>query len=138
MTITLHEQIDRSFLVIIVPEPKISGKKVKEKVDDVVPLSLRSIEQQSMSCANWIEGMTFEHICNQQLQNGDLSKIISLLKCTDGIQPSIFELQLSDAAVTYLWNCMVQIELINGCLMYHWVGLAGSNVLLVVPETLKQ
>ena len=67
-------------------------KKVEEEVDDVVPLSLRSIEQQSMSCTNWIEGMTFEDICNQQLQDHDLSKIISWLKYTDGSQPSIFEL----------------------------------------------
>ena len=112
-------------------------EKVEEEIDDVVPLSLRSIEQQSMSCTNWIEGMTFEDICNQQLQDPDLSKIASWLKYTDGSQPSIFELRLSDAAVKHLWSCKVQIEIINGCLMYHWVGLTGSKVLLVVPETLK-
>jgi hypothetical protein len=91
----------------------------------------------SLSCANWIEGITLEDICNQQSQYPGLSKIRSWLKCTDGSQPSIFELQLPDAAVQYLWSCKDQIELINGCLMYQWVGLTGSTVLLVVPETLK-
>lgn len=116
----------------------MSPKKFEDEIDYVIPLSVRSIGQQTMLCTNWLVGFSSEKISVQQVEDPNLGKIINWLKSGYNDCPFSLELQLSNATVKYLWSLKDQLEVVNECLVYHWIGENESKVLLVVPDTLKQ
>jgi transposase InsO family protein len=114
-------------------------------VDDVVPLTIRTIHTQLSTDAsksdlpnqicNW--SVTLSHKELREAQEND-RELNQLLKWKTGNGPSEFELSLSSAAVKHWWNSRDLLRIIKGVLYYIWINDDKSETaLLLVPKTLR-
>lgn len=114
----------------------------EEDVDNVIPLAVRSIQQQSdkleenINFSNWVGEKSTTEIAAEQDKDSDLSRLNFWLK--NNIVPEEHEIYLCSQAVKYWWNCKTQLVLKENVLCYKWLDPVEPRLLIIVPKSLRQ
>ena len=121
-------------------------EQFQEDVDDVVPLAVRAITQDTAAAATWLgDGYTKEELKKRQLEDPTLKMIWQWRDPAGPTDPTEAELALASRETKTLWAHRDQIEVRDGLLCYRWLeeGDGGQGVpkLLLpramIPEVLE-
>lgn len=121
-------------------------ERFSEDVDDVIPLSIRTVIPQHVTSnstmegdlSNWTENMSCMQLLEAQLDDPDISLIIYWLQ--HDYQPSNQELQLCSNYTRLLWLNKDKLSFRSGVLYYIWINhdKLGSRECLIVPVSLRE
>ena len=111
-----------------------------EFVDDVMPLTVRSVDLDSGDDAEDDAGLAFGKSIDwekEQLDDPDLAIVMRWLSTAEDPEDSVLFLQ--SALVKHLWRMRDQLHIVDSILIYEWVDptAVGSSSLLVVPRRLR-
>ena len=109
--------------------------RFEEDVDDVVPLSLRSISG-GPDNIYWGPAYSSKQLRESQLEDQDIAAVISWKQ--DKKEPTQSELSLSSPTVKFFWLNKERLDLLEGVLYYKWDTPAGvCKHLFVVPTQMR-
>ena len=105
--------------------------RFEEDVDDVIPLSVRSVAQNSTADdtddsdsedgdeqGEWFGGYSWDELMAKQKKDPDIGPVILWLEGSG--KPNPGELELHSPSVKHLWLCKTQLVIENGVLHYIW------------------
>ena len=106
-------------------------EQFENDVDDVIPLSVRRISDQTQ-----LFGFSSDELRDFQIQDPDISPIIHWLE--SGKDPAPDELFAASPHTKYYWLNRNSLELHNNLLYYQWSNNFTKQSLFLVPKTLKE
>lgn len=107
-------------------------EKFELDVDDVMPLSIRSIALSD----SWLPNYCTDDIKSEQHLDKTLLPILTWLETNQ--DPDEGEYFLTSRATKYYWSNKEFLELRDGILYWKWINDTHIKYLLIVPSSMKQ
>ena len=106
-----------------------------EKVDYVIPLTVRRVDGEGEDHTGWAGGYTREEIAELQGTDAGVGMVKQWVEA--GGEPQREELMLASPEVKYLWGHRELLSVRQGILMYSWLD-RREKWIIVAPKTLQK